>query len=51
MVPQIENFENISVNIYETDSCTKFDEGTQTQTFSMIQLNPVLRIRILNQTQ
>ena len=26
MVPQTENFENISVNIYETDSFTKFDE-------------------------
>ena len=36
MVPQIENFENISVNISETDSFTKFDEGTQMQTFSMI---------------
>ena len=26
MVPQTENFENISVNIYETGSFTKFDE-------------------------
>ena len=26
MVPQTENFENISVNIYETVSYTKFDE-------------------------
>ena len=26
MVPQTKNFENISVNIYETDSFTKFDE-------------------------
>ena len=26
MVPQIENVENISVNIYETGSFTKFDE-------------------------
>ena len=26
MVPQTENFENISVNIYETGSLTKFDE-------------------------
>ena len=26
MVPQAENFENISVNIYETGSCTKFNE-------------------------
>ena len=26
MVPQTKNFENISVNIYETDSYTKFDE-------------------------
>ena len=26
MVPQTKNFENISVNIYETDFFTKFDE-------------------------
>ena len=26
MLPQTENFENISVNIYETGSLTKFDE-------------------------
>ena len=26
MVPETENLENISVNIYETDSFTKFDE-------------------------
>ena len=26
MVPETENFEHISVNIYETDSFTKFDE-------------------------
>ena len=26
MVPQTENFENISVNIYETGTFTKFDE-------------------------
>ena len=33
MVPQTENFENISVNIYETGSFTKMKD-TQTQTFS-----------------
>ena len=26
MVPQTKHFENISVNIYETDSFNKFDE-------------------------
>ena len=50
MLPQTENFENISVKIYETGSFTKFDEsivirspflttmmkGTQTQTFLVI---------------
>ena len=31
MVPQTENFENISVNIYETGSSTKFDEKNPKQ--------------------
>ena len=34
MVPQTKNFENISVNIYETDLFTKFDErDTETNFF------------------
>ena len=36
MVPQTENFENISVNIYETGSFTKFDEKDPDMNFSMI---------------
>ena len=35
MVPQTENLENISVNISETGSFTKFDERDPAQTFSM----------------
>ena len=34
MVPQAENFENISVNIYETNSFTKFDERDPDTNFS-----------------
>ena len=33
MVPQTENFENISVNIYETGSFTKFDERDRNTNF------------------
>ena len=33
MVPQTENFENISVNICETDSFTRFDEKDADTTF------------------
>ena len=33
MVPQTESFENISVNIYKTDSFTKFDERDPDKNF------------------
>ena len=33
MIPQTQNFENISVSIYETDSFTKFEERDPDTTF------------------
>ena len=49
MVPQCENSENISVNIYETGSFTKFDERDSDTNFfnditkSTTKVKPYLR--------
>ena len=51
MVTQTENFENISVNIYETSSFSKFDERDPDTNFLDDKLTQILRLRILNQTK
>ena len=48
MVPQTKNFENISVNVYETGSFTKFDERNPDTNFFGDIAKSNLRLRILN---
>ena len=55
MVPETENLENISVNIYETDSFTKFDEREPNTSFFYVitksSFENFIDLSILKQTE